>query len=220
MATEKPKTDTVMMFKLNGQPVNAECTLGVESKDDLMKGFKAASNGADPNFFEVHEFDFGMSLKEGDTKEVMSDTGAFAKWRSATQDEYKEIVYPLEFDKFTFKRTMDKASPIFFANCCASTSFDSAVVVKRMAQGHDRPVVGFMRVEFTTVMLTGIDWSDGELVSESIDFICQKMTITLRGQTTAGIVSAAKEYTMTWDPSTEGDRSKGIRTKYAPTTGG
>jgi type VI protein secretion system component Hcp len=213
---DKPKTDTVMKFVLKGKPVFAECTLDVATGDTMMDGFRPAQPDVSTsysNFFEVHGFDFAMSLKEGDTKEVLADTGAFAAWRSVSDTEYKNITYPLEFDKFTFKRTVDRASPIFFANCCASTSFDSATLVKRMSQGGDRGAMGFMRIDFTTVLLTGVDWSDGELVQESCDFICQKMLITMRQQLASGTISSSK-YLITWDP--ENDRSKGIRTKYTP----
>ncbi len=217
---DTPKTDTVMKFEFQGTPVFSECTLEVTKGDTLMDGFKAAQPGVASsysNFFEVHDFDFEMSLKEGDTKEVMTDTGAFARWRSAATSEYKDIKYPLEFDKFTFKRTIDRASPIFFKACCDSTSFDSATLVKRLSQGGDRPVMGIMRIDFYTVLLTGLDWSDGELIQESCDFICQKMKITLRSQTVDGTISSAKEYVMNWDPDT--DRSLGIRTKFSPTKG-
>src|SRR6185437_10889550 len=214
---DKPKTDTMMKFELKGKPVFAECTLDVAKGDTMMDGFRPATPGVSTsysNFFEVHSFDFGMSLKEGDSKEnkeVLADSGAFAAWRSAAKDEYKEIKYPLEFDKFTFKRTVDRASPIFFANCCSSTSFDSATLVKRVSAGGPTPL-GIMRIDFTTVLLTGVDWSDGELVSESVDFICQKMVITMRTQMASGTISSSK-YLITWDSSD--DRSLGIRTKYS-----
>lgn len=194
---EKPKTDTIMKLELKGRPVTAECTLTPAKGDKLMDGF----NQQLQNYFEIYEFDFGMSLKESDDKSVTTDSGAFARWRSASRTEYKKIVYPLEFDKFSFKRTLDRASPIFFASCCSSVTFDTATVVKRLAQDSDRPAFGVMRIDFTKVLLTGIDWSDGELITENIDFIAQKMTITLRGQSADGTISADKEYKMKWDPS-------------------
>lgn len=218
---DAPKTDTVMKFQLKGNPVFAECTLDVTKGDDLMDGFRpalAGVRGSYANFFEVHDFDFNMSIKEGDNNKESPgpgiSPGPFARWRSATPTEYKDIKYPVEFDKFSFKKTVDRASPIFFENCCKSITFDSATVVKRLSQGGDRPSLGFMRMDFTTVLLTGLDWSDGELIKESCDFICQKLKITLRTPAIDGTISSAGEIVMTWDPST--GRSLGIRTKYAP----
>ncbi len=210
---DKAKTDTVMKFELKGgTPVYAECALDVTKGDTLMEGFRPGTpdDSTFSNFFEVHDFDFGMSLKEGDKKEASTDSGAFAAWRSAAEDEYKKIKYGLEFDKFTFKRTIDRASPIFFQKCCASTTFDKAILVKRLSQGGDRGAMGIMRIEFTTVLLTGIDWSDGELVQERCDFICQKMLIKLRTQTASGAISS-NESVITWNSDT--DLSKKVVTQ-------
>jgi type VI protein secretion system component Hcp len=195
-----------MKFQLKGKPVFAECTLDVAAGDALMQGFQAAQPGVrDPhiNFFEVYDFDFDKSIKEGDVKETPAaglGSGPFARWRSAITPEYKKIKYKMEFDKFSFKRTVDRASPIFFASCCSSTTFDSATLVKRLAQGGDRAPAGILRIDFEKVLLTGIDWSDDDLIKESCDFICQKVTITLRQQQTDGTISGAQEYVMTWDP--------------------
>ena len=208
MAAEQPKTDTVMKFHLNkNQDLNTECTLSVATGDTLMDGFKAASGKASGNFFEVHDFEFGMSLKqqEDDNQSKKpkpdSDLGAFALWRSATDSQYKDAVkgYPLEFDKFSLKRTIDCVSPIFFQNCLSSTSFSSATLVKRVAPGGEQAVVGFLRIDFTDVLLTGIDWADGDLVSESIDFICKKMVIQLKTQGADGTLTAPKS--ITWNPT-------------------
>src|ERR1700753_953796 len=69
---DKPKTDTVMKFVEDGKPVFAECTLDVAQGDTMMDGFRPAQPGLSTsysNFFEVHDFDFAMSLKEGDKKD-------------------------------------------------------------------------------------------------------------------------------------------------------
>lgn len=221
MATEAPKTDTIMLFNLSaGKPIDAECTLLIDNDDTLIKGlgFKPADeDNPKSTFFQVHDFEFGMSLKENDTKEtgqatnqVMADSGAYAQWRSAAGDSYKKIEYPLEFDKFSFKRTIDCASPVLFEKCCKSMSFHSAVLIKRMAQGGDQGSVAVMRSVFTKVLVTGIDWSDGELVQESVDFICQQMEMTLIPQTAAGAVDIDKQFTVIWQPGADGSRGKKI----------
>jgi type VI protein secretion system component Hcp len=203
---DTPKTDTVMKFELKGKPVFSECTLDVAKNDTLMEGFRAAQPGVRTsysNFFEVYDFDFDMSIKEGDVKEKPAEglgSGPFARWRSTVGDEYKKIKYKMEFDKFSFKRTVDRASPIFFANCCSSITFDSATLVKRLAQGGDRAPAGILRIDFEKVLLIGLDWSDDDLIKESCDFICQKVKITIRQQQTSGTISSAQEYVVTWDP--------------------
>lgn len=209
---DQPKTDTVMMFQLKGQDLDTECTLATVPGDMLMLGFKAAKKGSSCNFFEVHDFEFSMSLKEQDDKETeeekkkskkqnASPAGSFALWRSATDSQYKNAVvnYPLEFDLFKLKRTVDCVSPIFFQNCLSSTTFNKAALVKRVSLGGNQPALGFLRVDFIDVLLTGVDWTDGDLVSENIDFICKKMTIKLRTQADDGTLSPPSF--IDWDPS-------------------
>lgn len=210
------KTDLVMRFVLgNGEPVLAECLLDVWKNDTLMKDFKSAGQNHFSNFFEVSSFDLSIALKETDKKkstlkskndplntqqksgEKAAPSGAFAAWRSATKDELKKIYYPLELDKFSFKRNIDCASPVFFQSCCKSETFASAVLVKRRSQGGTDvdggllPSAGYLRIEFTKVLITGIDWDDGEVVEEKCEFICRGITVTYRQQKDDGTIDAS-----------------------------
>jgi type VI protein secretion system component Hcp len=148
--------------------------------------------------------------------------GAFARWRSATQQDYKSIYYPLEFDRFSFDRIIDCASPIFFQSCCTSQTFDSAALVKRVSPGDEggvsRPAVGFLRIDFTKVLVTGINWDDGDMVKERCEFICQGMKITYRRQTAGGGVSSGggNEFSAVW-PNPNKDRTLGITNRGAGT---
>ena len=225
-------TDLVMKFVLNQQPVWAECALDIAPNDTLMKDFLKNTNYDNySNFFEVTNFDFSIALKESDeSNNVISQqarnhqtqhpklgaNNAFARWRSATNAEYKSIYYPLEFDQFNFKRVIDSASPIFFQCCCESRTFDSAVLVKRVAQGDlggpKNQSIAFLRIDFTKVLITGINWDDGDLVTESCEFICQGMKVTYRRQKEDGTVAggAGNEFSATW-PNPNKDRTLGIR---------
>jgi type VI protein secretion system component Hcp len=200
-----------MRFVLEGRPVLGECRLAIAPNDTLMADFQATRPF--PNFFEVTDFDFAIALKESDDGKSSTGAGSFARWRSAAPSEYKDIKYPLEFDKFTFSRQIDRASPVFFQGCCTSQTFDTAVLVKRLSQGAlggvMRPAVAYMRVEFSNVLITGIDWADGDVVTERCEFICRQMQVTLRQQTTDGGVSGANESRADW-PSKTQDRSLNI----------
>ncbi len=226
---DQNKTDLVMKFVLDGQPVWAECALDVAPGDTMMQEF-TKNSGYDyySNFFEISSFDLGMSLKESSesnnalgqqprqqAQSKSPATGAFARWRSASAKEYKSIQYPLEFDKFRFQRTIDRASPIFFQCCCTSRSFDSAVLVKRISQGQQggvsRPSVGYLRFDFTKVLIIGLDWDDGEVVKEKCEFICQGIKVTYRRQKADGTVASGpgSESAAVW-PNPAKDRSHGI----------
>ena len=241
---EQNKTDLMMRFVLEGNPVWAECAMQVADDDTLMDDFTRSTDyDTYTNFFEVNDFDFGMSLKESDestsalgqTARPMAaasgpahhgaqgaghgargsgPSGAFARWRSATNAEYKKIYYPLEVDKFSFSRIIDSASPIFFQACCTSKTFDKAAIVKRLSRGdidgEERLSAGYLRIDFTKVLITSIDWSDGDMVKEKIDFICQGFKIRYRRQSIDGSVSAKGELGAIW-PNPTKDRSLNIR---------
>ncbi len=206
---DQNKSDLIMQFVLHGKPVSAECSLDIAVGDTLTTEFaRHASYRNHSNFFEVGNFRMGLSLKEDDQGSgVLSRqaqlpgqspkspaAGAFARWRSATADEAKNILYPLEFDKFCFDRAIDAASPVFFGCCCTSTTFDKAILVKRAPQGHQggeaNPSLAFLRIEFTKVLITGIAWADGDVVAEQCEFICQEMKIRYRQQKPDGSMGA------------------------------
>jgi type VI protein secretion system component Hcp len=200
---DQSKTDLVMKFVQKGIPVWAESTLDIEN-DDLMKEFtKNADYDFFTNFFDVSNFEMSLALKDEDqsnkpasaqsklaapnAKGKANSAGPYARWRSATPQQYPDIKFPLEFDKFSFQRIIDFASPVFFESCCTSTEFDSAVLVKRVSQGgSDVSAKGFLRIDFTKVLIIAVNWDDGDLITEKCDFICQGMTVTYKHQKADG----------------------------------
>ena len=90
------------------------------------------------------------------------------------------------------------------------------MLVKRISQGDQggvaRPSAAYLRIDFTKVLITGINWDDGDLVTESCEFICQGMKISYRRQKTDGTVAGGfgNEYSAVW-PNPSNDRSLGIR---------
>jgi type VI protein secretion system component Hcp len=225
---DQNKTDLAMKFVLDGQPVWAECTLAVAPKDTLMSDFMK-NTGYDnySNFFETSSFEMSLALVGEDQsttaihnsvrKPASANSSApsqpFARWRTASNDEIRRgIPYPLEFDKFSFERTIDRASPIFFQSCCTSKTFDSATLVKRLAQGGvatgDQASSAYLRIDFFKVLITGINWDDGDVVKEKCEFICQEMKIKYRRQNQDGSIAQDKHYTAHWPT----DRSLFIRT--------
>jgi type VI protein secretion system component Hcp len=216
---DKPKTDTVMRFIKDGNPVLAECTLDVNTDDKLMEGFKPASglSALYANFFEVQDFDFGMALEENDKDQEKPGVaskhggGSFTRWREPPNGDVTQIPYKFVMDKFSFKKVVDRASPIFFQACCYAETFDGAVLVKRISQG-DAPPAGVLRMEFSDVLITGLDWDDGELVNEKCEFTCRKLVVTILAQGADGKVQSSKKAQWTWWPgdSKDKDRFKGI----------
>ena len=138
----------------------------------------------------------------------------FSRWRSAKNDEYKDIRFPIEFDTFNFSRIIDGASPPFFQACCNQHNFRSAALVRRVEIGSrgggERQAKGFLRLDFRDVALTSINWDDGELVTESVTFICKALKVRYRQQIADSHLLGASE--AVWDQDKDGS-SNGSKVK-------
>ncbi len=231
--SDAPKYDLIMKFVLKvpgsgspgqaGRAVYAESALDVTKGDKLMDGFDAASYDFYSNFFEVTNFDFSVAVKpQDDSVGAMSQAGPvtagpapaakdqFSRWRSAKEDEYMNIKkYPIDFDTFSFSRTIDSASPIFFQNCCNQESFFSASLVKRVAATDSVKNMSapraYLRFDFADVLLTSFSWSDGDLVTESCTFICKKLTIRYARQKQDNTLLEPMQ--VEWDQKKNGEAS-------------
>ena len=137
----------------------------------------------------------------------------FHRWRSATEEEARRLKFQLTFDSFRFSRIIDGASPIFFQMCCQQRRFESAALIKRVATGYrgmtggDRQSMAFMRMEFKDVMLKSVKWSDGELVTESVEFVCQWMSYQYRQQRADGTLEPPQQMAV-WDRSKDSRRTE------------
>jgi type VI protein secretion system component Hcp len=207
------KADIVMKFVTQDGDMESESTLDKLANDPFMKDFKPIKQDYNDysNFFEVQSFNFSMKLRADDSGAgpMKSNQSAsihayhdeFSSWRSIKTSELHigthvfSKRYPVEFDTFTFTRQIDSTSPIFFRNCCYQISFKSAALVKRIAVGGGgagntaRQSVGQIRFDFDDVLITSLDWSDGDLVTETCSFICKKMRVLYRQQAAAGSFS-------------------------------
>jgi type VI protein secretion system component Hcp len=190
---DQSKTDLVMKFTITPEhDVPSEGVLDIHPEDTLMKDFHGAPYQDYSNFFEVTDFNMNMKLKsEDDHQDKMmvsphghastphaqhvarhvnnGSTDQWSRWRSAAAGGKFEP-YPFEMENLTFQRVIDSASPIFFMYCCKQQKFHSAVLVKRLAQGHATIPKAYLRIEFTDVTITDIGWDDGDLVKETCEF--------------------------------------------------
>ena len=226
------KADILMYFMTDKGAIDGESNLQIDPSDGFMDGFKATSYRNYANFFEITEFNFNLRLNAGEKDganlkkdsammasvaaaankvgfggptaktSVKKEPDEYDKWRSATAEELKILKFPVEFGTFTFKRTLDAASPIFFQNCANAISFESAVMVKRLqaasGSGQGFTSQGYMRIEFTDVLLTKVSWEDGDIVKENCEFKCKKMDVKYKRQNMDGSLSSVVSHAA-WD---------------------
>jgi type VI protein secretion system component Hcp len=215
---DQPKADMVMQFvrKNGGGAVYAECALDKDPKDEFMNGFTPQTYDTYSDFFEITKFAFGIEVKDEDAakknpaanqhkhpshdkggKDNPKTKGAFMSWRAATDSDIKNIQYPLEPDKFSFDRLIDSASIDFFEACCTSQTFEKAILVKRVSTDATKPQQGFLKMVFYQVMITGLNWDDGEMLNETCEFVCRGFEVFYKRQKADG--SLSEMVSASWD---------------------
>lgn len=135
----------------------------------------------------------------------------FHRWRSATEKEAMAMSFQLSFDSFKFTRIVDGASPAFFQNCARQVTFESAALIKRVSLGAiggvQRPALAFMRFDFKSVMLKKVEWTDGDLVTENCEFVCDWLSFQYRQQNSDGSLKPVA-HMATWDRKRDSQRKK------------
>lgn len=219
---DKESNDVLMTFiDSNNRGVAAECTSKWDKKDtDMMEGFQ------DGRFFEVDDFDFGVSL--GDSEDGGSEGGrssssgnlgenslhsppgrdgapqnaekkkaASSSKKFAKYVEGGNIEFKPEIKEVTITKQADISSVRFFQSCLHYGKFKRAILVKRKFTGSYDFHEAFLRLEFKEPLITGIDWDEGEIVKEKIKFICRGITVAYRPQNQGGTLGDARSASWT-----------------------
>ena len=169
-------------------------------------------------FFEIEQFSLGLNLSDFETGHgpgaaqpappkpplaggAQTDPAAavpqkakFASWRDKkkSRQAITALSFPVELDPFSFTRQVDRASPLLFESCASTTSFASATIVKRKVTGQTTYALqGYLRIDFTDVLLVGLTWDDGEMIKEKCKFICRGVRVQYKPQVPDGTLAAA-----------------------------
>jgi type VI protein secretion system component Hcp len=116
--------------------------------------------------------------------------GSFGRWRREPSGTGAGARYPLEVEPISFTRLMDQASTTLLQALCDSQSIASASIVRRAAIGGDA-AKAYLRLDFTDVLITSIDWDDDDLIEEKFKFICRGVQVRFRPQNSDGTLGAA-----------------------------
>lgn len=103
----------------------------------------------------------------------------------------KTAKYPIDMDPIEFTRSLDRASSLLLQNCIKRVNYDSATLIKRRPTGNKSAGEVFLRIDFTKVLMTNIEWSDDEPVKETCKFVCRAVTIHYKPQLPDGTLGAA-----------------------------
>lgn len=201
MAQPGDSSDLIMKFVLNGAPIAAESTTQLSSREGsgnpLLIGFRKGG------MFEVDRFTFRAGTQDDDSAGNNAAPGKSGKggkpqanpnansqlgykaWRAG-----KDIKYPVDLQPVSFTRSVDSASQVLIQNCIDCVSYDHATLIKRKAAGGTAAGEVFLRLDFIGVLVTGVEWSDDSLVSETCHFICRSVVISYRPQLPDGTLGA------------------------------
>ena len=130
----------------------------------------------------------GNPPKATDTADTPKKNSTYEKWREG-QDN---VSYPVDIQPFEFTRAIDRASGILLQKCIDREVLKSATLIKRKAAGGKAAGEIFLRMDFTKVLLTRIDWDNEEPIKEKTQFVTRAITIHYLPQLPDGSLGAAK----------------------------
>lgn len=119
-----------------------------------------------------------------------------------------DLDYDIDVHPFSFSRQLDMASPIFLEHCAGVVPFAKATLVKRKFTGNLGFHESYLRMIFTDVLLTGVEWDDGEVIKEKCSFVYRKIEVAYRPQKQDG--SLDKEVPGVWQAKRKTQGSEGV----------
>ena len=108
--------------------------------------------------------------------------------------------YPSDLEPVSVTKRMDISSTTLLDCCRQSFKFKSASILKRRAVGKEL-LNGFLRIDFTDVMLISLDWDDDEVTKESFKFVSRKAEVFYSMETASTSTSARGAAVLTQQPS-------------------
>lgn len=212
---EEQSRDTLMRIILNGTWIPAEGLAFVDSKNDqLATGFNSptSSNSYKSNFFSIQDFDVKIGLlpdadaQQNAQEEMLKNLEELRQLQKKDDKEanfsksssdftkflrggpgYKPNACDLEPIKIT--KALDQSSLTLFKACANSTVIDSASIIKRRGSGSAGGALStYLRMDFTSLLITEFDWDEDDVIKETFSFICRDMKIQYAVESNAGIM--------------------------------
>jgi type VI protein secretion system component Hcp len=128
-----------------------------------------------------------MGGEKGSSQKKSSEFTAFMnKGRGAP-------TYPADLEQMSVTKKMDVSSTKIFDLCNKSTTVYGACILKRKAIG-DNSLRGYLRIDFRQLLITDLNWDDGDVIKEDFKFVCRAATVTycMSTMTTDGSFTGTK----------------------------
>ncbi|MDE2580861.1 MAG: type VI secretion system tube protein Hcp [Rhodospirillales bacterium] len=99
--------------------------------------------------------------------------------------------YDVTLNEVTVERFMDRMSMQLLQLCLNQKPLDYIIIVKRKFTGNRQFHEAYLRYKFTDVLLTSIDWQDGESVKETLKFVYREVESAYKPQKADGSLASA-----------------------------
>lgn len=107
----------------------------------------------------------------------------------------------MDMQPVEFTRIMDSASTLLFKALVQSETIKQVTIIKRKAAGVEQAGLCYLRLDFSQVLFTHIDWKDEQsVVHESATFIYRGLQVRYRPQLPSGTLGAT--VSMDWKMTT------------------
>jgi len=155
-------------------------------------------------------------LEKSVSKGFNASSQEFALWRMPPDDDRSNGRNALQnfsakAGEFSLKRRVDSASPKLFEMCCGQLPLAYVSIIKRTmaparggggAGSGAMEAISFLRLDFSDVMVIGVDWSDGDILEETCKFQARSLALRYMAQDANGKLSAVEGYI--WQPAVAG----------------
>ena len=206
----EPAVDVLMKIVGPKGPLEAESYTQFKTKpvtDLLRQGFTPGQ------FCELREFSFaagvGASLsKHSEKKRKAASQAALSEKADGELSELQKALKirgdqnklrdkraegeDVDMQPVEFTRLMDSMSTQLFQALVGCETLESLSVVKRKATGSANSGDCYLRLDFSKVLVTNLEWKDSEhVILETCTFIYRKVTIRYRPQRPDGTLDVA-----------------------------
>jgi type VI protein secretion system component Hcp len=181
----------------------------VDTSDSLMTGFTV--QGATSLFGEANSFTFGAGLEdEGDPQdkamaELMKSLGSqpggtdgkppkgmklkpkkrkFDRFFKGETSGPNGTPFDVTLEEVTITRELDRMSIKLLELCVKQQEIETITLVRRKSVGGSlaHKMQPFLRVQFSGVLLTAVDWDEDEEVIEKVKFVYRSFTSAFKPQ--------------------------------------
>ena len=191
-------TDLLMVFHCkSGRWIKGGSTTVLTPQDSVDE--QLLRDFAPHNTLEIDRFTFAVGIEDevpapAKAMSQVADGGKPARRSAGMQFQAwrdgQHVRYGVNLQPVSVTRTIDPASSELLQCCINNVSFDSAALIKRKAAGGAAAGQVYVRLDFYGVLISKVEWTGQDEVTETSSFICRSVIMNYRPQLNDGTLGA------------------------------